>query len=306
MNDSGLPRGRVMLTGAGGLIGKTLAPLIGMEGYELVVLYRDERPATGNNFFRWNPGEGYIEPGAFEGVTHIIHLAGAGIGDRRWSKPRKREIVDSRVESARLLYDYAKKECTNAKCYITASGTGYYGSITSDKIFTETDQPGDDFLATTCVKWEDTAGLFGSAGIRSVVVRTGVVLSPAGGFVEKVTSPMKAGIAAWFGDGRQYIPWIHINDICRIYLKALSDDSMSGVYNAVAPGTVTQKELILALKRRKKIPAVAAGIPTILVRAMFGEMSSMLLQGSRVSPSALITAGFDFNYPTAAEAVSTL
>ncbi|MBM3419520.1 MAG: TIGR01777 family protein [Bacteroidetes bacterium] len=300
------PVGRVLVSGATGLTGRALTPLLKESGYELAVLYRKEKPQTGDNCYRWDPSSGYIEPGALNGITHIIHLAGEGIADRRWSTRRKREIVDSRVQGARLIFDHTMREGKGVRCFISASGAGYYGSITGKKIYTEEDPPGSDFLATTCVKWEEAADMFRHSGIRTVKLRTGVVLSGKGGFVGKITAPMKAGVAAWFGDGMQYLPWIHINDLCRIYLKALDDDSMEGPFNAVAPVSVTQKELVSILRKRRRQPAIPIGIPAFAARLAFGEMSSVLLCGSRVSASALEAAGFRFRHPSPAEAIEAL
>lgn len=296
------PRGRVLVTGSGGLTGKALTSRLEAEGWEVVHLNRGKRVASHKRMsYRWDPAGGYIDPEAIKGVTHIIHLAGAGIAEKRWSTKRKKEIVSSRVETATLIFDTAMKTGAGIKCFITSSATGYYGNDTGNRMLTEDSPAGSDFLAMTCVKWEDAADMFRKSGIRTVKIRTGIVISDAGGFMSRLRPFFRLRKALWFGSGMQYFPWIHIDDLCNIYLEALTNSRMEGPFNAVAPRQLTQKEFIIAMSKREGKPLVRAGIPPILVRIIFGEMSSMLLSGNRVAATALEALGFKWLYTTPEE-----
>lgn len=291
-----------MITGSGGMIGRALTKKLNAEKWEVVHLHRGTRAASHKeNSYYWNPAAGQIDPAALKGVTHIIHLAGAGIADKRWSARRKREIVSSRVDTANLIFDTAMKEGAGVKCFISASATGYYGNATGSAIVTEDSPAGTDFLAMTCVKWEEAADLYRKSGIRTVKIRNGIVISNSGGFMSRLMPLFKVRKALWFGDGSQYFPWIHIDDLCNIYLKALEDSNMEGPYNAVASKQVTQKVFIITLAGIKGKPLVRAGIPSFIVRLAFGGMSSMLLTGNRVAATALEAAGFKWMYVTPAE-----
>lgn len=293
------PKGRVLITGSGGMTGRALTSRLEAEGWEVVHLHRGKMVAGHKTLsYRWDPDNGYIDPAAFSGVTHIIHLAGAGIAAKRWGARRKRELVSSRVDTARLIFDTSMRERPEIKCFISASATGYYGNDTGARILTEDSPAGTDFLAMTCVKWEEAADLFRKSGIRTVKIRTGVVISDSGGFMSRMMPFFRVRKALWFGSGSQYFPWIHIYDLCSIYLRALDDDSIEGAFNAVAPKQVAQKEFIITMAGLKGKPIVKAGIPSFLVKLALGEMSSMLLTGSRVAATALEAAGFRWLYPS--------
>jgi uncharacterized protein len=300
-------KGSVLITGAGGLIGSSLVRLLKSSGYSVVTLTRQTGKAdSARGIYKWDPENHTIDRRAFHDVSHIIHLAGAGIADKRWTIKRKREVVDSRVKTARMIYDVVIREEVPVKCYISASATGIYGNTTSKKIYTEEDRAADDFLARVCHLWEESADMFRASGIRSVKIRTGIVLAPDGGFMNKIKPLAKMGIYPWFGNGKQYIPWIHIDDLCAIYHRALIDENMEGPYNAVAPEHITQSDFMRTYAAIKRIPALKAGIPSLLVRLLLGEMSSMLLKGSRVSTAALEASGFIFHYPSAKDALEQL
>jgi uncharacterized protein (TIGR01777 family) len=293
------PKGRVLITGSGGMTGRALTEFLTADNWEVVHLYRGKVPAGHKEVsYRWDPDNGFIDPAAVKGVTHIIHLAGAGIADKRWSKRRKKEIVSSRVDTAKLLFDTAIRERAEVKCFISASATGYYGNDTGSVMLTEDSPPGADFLAMTCVKWEEAADMFRKSGIRTVKIRTGIVISVNGGFLGRMMPFIKFRKALWFGSGKKYFPWVHIDDLCRIYLRALDDNTFEGPYNAVTPKQVTQKEFIIAMTTMKGKPLIKAGIPSFLIRLALGEMSTMLLTGNRVMATALEAADFKWLYPS--------
>ena len=185
--------------------------------------------------FRWDPEKGYLDPEALEGIDYLVHLSGANIGEKQWSFSRRVEIINSRVESANLLFRTVSENNIKLNAFITASAVGYYGSVTSEKIFTEADPPADDFLGRTCRLLEEAADQFTGIGIRTVRIRSGVVLAKNEGVLVRLMKPARFGLVVRAGSGKQYFPWIHIEDLCRIYLKAIQDQNMQGAYNAVAP-----------------------------------------------------------------------
>ena len=300
------PEGKIMVTGAGGLIASRLIELLVQRGYSVVRLSHSRPTDKEAGIFHWNTDKMSLDQGALKGVTHIINLAGAGIADKRWSDKRKKEIIKSRVSSASLLFNSMEKEGVRINCYITASAIGFYGNSTSAEIFSENDPPADDFLADACRLWEEGADQFQNSRIRTVKVRTGIVLSAKGGFLKKLSLPASFGLFAWFGNGDQYMPWIHIDDLCEVYIRAIEDEKFAGPYNAVAPQHITQKDFMRTYAKIKGKPAIKAGIPSFLIRLALGELSGMLTSGSRVSNGALNSAGFSYRYPTIEKALEEI
>jgi uncharacterized protein (TIGR01777 family) len=246
--------------------------------------------------FRWNPENKTADPGIFEGVDYLIHLAGANIGDKRWTKTRKEEILTSRVETLRLLHKIISADRITLKGYITASATGYYGSFTSERIFTEEDPPSQDFLGTVCRLWEEGADLFADMGIRTVKIRTAVILEKSDGALNKLMKPAKYGLVVRLGSGKQYFPWIHINDLCNIYLIALKNQNMSGAYNAVAPEHINHNDFVRTMAGVMHRPVFLPPVPAGIIRLFMGEMSEIVLKGSRVSCEKIINAGYRFQF----------
>jgi len=284
----------VLITGGSGLVGKYLTSLLLEKGFKVSHLSRNVNQFGKVRVFRWDPGKKIIDPVIFEGIDYIIHLAGANIGEKRWTKKRKNEIVKSRVESARFLNNIIVDNGIRLKAFISASAIGYYGSATSDKIFNEEDPPGKDFLGNTCRLWEEAADLFGNTGIRTVKIRTAVVLEKTDSALSKLMKPAKYGFVVRTGNGRQYMPWIHINDLCNIYLKSIEDSNMNGAYNAVSPHHVTHKDFIRVLAKVMKRPVFLPPVPAFILRAILGEMSDVILKGSRVSSEKIKNAGYRF------------
>jgi uncharacterized protein len=299
-------KGKVLITGAGGLTGRRLVTRLKEAGYAVVLLRHGKGKSDSDDSYFWYPPEKHIDPGALNGVSHIIHLAGTGIADKRWSRERKSEIISSRVDSARLLFEKVQEEGIKLKCYISASATGIYKNSLMPLPATENETPSNDFLGQTCRLWEESADLFGDSGIRTIKVRTGIVLAPDGGFMGKIMPFAKVGLFTWFGSGSQYFPWIHIDDLCSIYLKAIDDESMNGPYNAVAPQNIALSTFMRTFAQIKGKPAIVAGIPSFLVKILMGEMAVMLLEGRSISSSAIESAGFVFRYRTAEEALAQI
>lgn len=288
---------RVVLTGGTGLIGSHLSDLLAGDGYEVVHLTRKVREGGKYKSYLWDPQQGYCDRDAFRDGDAIIHLAGANIGSRPWSRARKKEIISSRTETAELVYRSSAGSGIMPSVFVTASGISIYGSQTTERIYSEDDPAGSDFLAETCRLWESAADLFEADGVRVVKIRTAVVLASRDSVLSKLTLPAKAGLIVRLGPGSQYFPWIHIDDLCNIYLKAVSDGTMTGPYNASAPDHITHDMLMAGVARQKGLPVFLPRVPAWLLRAILGEMSVVLTAGSRISSGRLRAAGFRFMYP---------
>ena len=294
----------ILITGGTGLIGKHLCNVLRSKGYNILILSRNK---TNNpNTYYWNISENYIDPKAIQTADYVIHLAGSGIADKRWTKKIKKELIDSRVKSANLLFSKIKTLNPNLKGFISASGIGYYGAITSEKIFKETDVSGNDFLATVCKIWEEASNQFNSLNIRTVILRTGVVFSKKGGAFEKMSQPIKLGFGSPIGTGNQYIPWIHIDDLCNMYVEAIENNELNGIYNAVAPDYVTNEFLTKSIATILDKKAWLPNVPSFMLKLIFGEMAVILLEGSRVSAEKIKSTGFKFKYPFLLEALKDL
>jgi hypothetical protein len=289
-------RSSVLITGGSGLIGKHLTSLLLSKGYNVSHLSRKAIKDGKVKTFVWDPDKRSIDPGALNGIDFIVHLAGANIGEKRWSEKRKKEIIESRINSARFLQDIISERGIKLKAFISASAVGIYGLETSEKIFTENDPPSNDFLASVCKQWEESADLFKNSGIRTVKIRTAIVMEKNDSALSKLIKPAKFGFLVKTGTGSQYMPWIHINDLCNIYLKAISDEGMNGVFNAVSPNHVNHREFVGILSYVMKKPVFPIAVPGFILKAALGKMSDLILKGSRVSSQKIITAGYNFQY----------
>jgi len=287
----------ILISGGSGLIGSTLVPMLRDAGHQVRIIGRSARRNSEVPSFKWDIGRMTMDGTALDGVTHIIHLAGAGIADSRWTTSRKQEILESRVMPMKLLADTLTKRGQKLDAFITASGIGYYGAETSEHIYKEDDAPADDFLGKTCQLWEDAVQLFDGVAAREARIRTGVVLDTNGGALPKLMMPAKFGLAVSLGSGKQWMPWIHIHDICRIYLKAVDDIGFQGAFNAVAPEHATQKQLLAGISAAIGKPFFLPDVPSLALKLAMGEMAQMLTEGSRVSAQKLLDTGFVFHHP---------
>lgn len=289
---------KVLITGGTGLVGSRLTELLLEKNHEVVILSRNPKE---QNEFKWDIKNDFIDDKAFENIDYIIHLAGAGIADERWSDKRKKVIIDSRVETANLLFKKVKELNLNLKGFVSASGSGYYGAVTSDKIFKETDKPGNDFLGEVCQKWEDAAHQFKALKVPVTILRTGIVLSKTGGALEKMKTP----IISPLGSGNQYLPWIHIDDLAEMYIYTI-ENNIEGVFNAVAPEHQTSKTFSKALAKHINRPFIGVNVPSFALKLMFGDMSQILLKGSRLSSKKIEKNGYPFRFKTLNKALSNL
>ena len=296
----------VLITGGTGLIGKHLSERLIQSGYRVSVLSRERNNNSKIPVYAWDLEKKTIDNEALENVDYIVHLAGANIGERRWTEKRKQLILDSRVKSSNLIFEELKRKNIKLKAFISASAVGYYGAVTSNKIFNETDFAPNDFLGETCRLWEQTTNQFENVGIRTVIIRAGIVLAKEDGALSKMMGPVKMGIGSAIGDGKQYIPWIHIDDICNIFIKAIENDAMHGAYNAVSPDPKTNKEFTKTLAKVLNAPFWFPAIPAFALKLMFGKMSEIFLKGSRVSSDKISATGFQFRFPELEKALKNI
>lgn len=290
---------KILITGGTGLVGSELTKMLMHNNHKVVILSREPKK---ENEFRWDFSKGFIDDKAFENVDYIIHLAGAGIADERWTEKRKKIIIDSRVQTANLLFKKVLELKIDLKGFISASGIGYYGAITSEEIFEETDKPNNDFLGKVCVQWENAAHQFSKLAIPVTILRTGVVLSKKGGALEKMRTP----IISPLGSGNQYLSWIHMEDLCQMYIDAVEKDNFSGIFNAVAPEHHTSTSFSKILAKSIKRPYVGINVPSFALKLFFGDLAIILLEGSRVSAKKIEMSGYSFRFETLKKALNTL
>ncbi len=294
---------KILITGASGLIGTRLTELLLAGGYSVVHLGRVKK-MTHVQPFVWDVEKNEIDLEAIGETDAIIHLAGAGIADERWTASRKKEIVESRTRSTGLLLDALKKEKHSVKSFISASAIGYYG-FGEDEVFVEESNSGSDFLAQVTKQWEGEVNKVSSLGIRLVKLRIGVVLSSQGGALEKMTKPVRFGLGSPLGSGKQYLSWIHIDDLCALFIKAIEDEKVVGTYNAVADWT-TNAEMTKTIASVLKRPLWLPNVPSFILKVILGEMADIVLKGSKVSSQKILRTGFQFKYPALMEALENL
>jgi uncharacterized protein (TIGR01777 family) len=289
---------KILITGGTGLVGKRLTAMLKERNHEVRILSRSPK---GVNEFKWDVSKSFIDDKALDNIDFIIHLAGAGIADKRWSNERKKVIIDSRVDTANLLFHKIKAQNISLTGFISASGSNYYGAQTSDEIFGEKEDAGTDFLGDVCQKWEAAANQFKELNIPVTILRTGVVLSKKGGALEKMKTPVISPLGA----GQQYMSWIHIDDLCNVYIKAIEED-FRGVYNTVSPEHQTSNSFSKTLAKATKRPYLPIAVPGFLLKLVFGELAVILLEGSRLSSKKIEEKGFVFKYLNLKEALKSL
>ena len=294
----------VLITGANGLVARKLSKIL-VSSYTLRFLTRHKQS---ENEFEWDVDQHFIDVSALMGVDHIIHLAGANIAGKRWNKTSKKEIIRSRVESAQLLFNALKEQNLHVKSFISASAIGFYNSTNRAVVNTEESHKGVGFLADLVEQWEQSADQFLTSGIanRVVKIRSGVVLDSKKGALPKMVMPVKNYIGSSLGSGKQFVPWIHIDDICNLYKFALDQSTLNGVFNGVAPSHCTNREFTIEIARILQRTLVLPNIPKVVLKILFGEGSSVILEGSMVSSEKIEKEGFQFQYRTISEALENL
>ncbi|KAA6440316.1 TIGR01777 family protein [Dyadobacter flavalbus] len=295
---------KVLITGGTGVIGKRLTELLLEKNYDVAYLSRKKKDIKSVQVFEWDIAKGYIEENALENTDFLIHLAGAGVADERWTEERKKTIISSRTDSILLIAQKLKEKNIKPAAFISASGSSYYGEDTGDIRHTESSPPGNDFLSHVTIEWEKAAGAVAKLGVRTVILRTGIVLSMEGGAIPKMASPARFGFGAPLGSGKQWIPWIHIDDICQMYIDAMEKETWNGAYNAVASPPVTNEELTKQICKTLDKPQFLPNVPAFALRMVFGEMANVVLGSSYlVNKRIAEETDFQYKYPDLSEAL---
>jgi uncharacterized protein (TIGR01777 family) len=286
----------ILIAGGTGLVGSRLSALLEAHGYQVRLLSRKPGMVDGRQAFSWKPSKGEIDPSALEGLHAVINLAGAGIADARWTEARKKLIIDSRVDGTHLLAQKLSELPKPPKVYLAASAMGIYGDR-GDAWMEEQSAPGNDFLSKSTLAWEQAIDEVEQRGIRTVRLRIGIVLSTKGGALEKMMLPAKFRLGTYFGNGRQWYSWIHIDDLCQMFLFALENEALHGAYNAVSPNPERNRAFTLAIGEALDKPVLPLPAPAFGLRLAMGEMASVILNSTRVRADKIQQAGFRFQFP---------
>jgi uncharacterized protein (TIGR01777 family) len=285
----------ILITGGSGLLGEQLTATLLQKGYSVCHLSRKPGKNPNVTTYLWDIDKGTIDPDCIKGVDVIVHLAGEGIAGEKWTDERKKQLVESRTKSIGLIYDLLKSKKHKVTSVVSASGIGYYGD-SGNELMTEDSPPSPDFIGQCCVKWEQAVDDGLILGLRIVKFRTGVVLTKRGGALPKLAMPIKFGVGAALGNGKQWVPWIHMQDVINMYLLGIENETLSGVYNMVAPFPATNKHLTQAIAKRLKKPLWLPNVPAFALKLFLGEMSTVVLGSTKVSPAKIEKTGFHFKY----------
>lgn len=286
---------KIAVSGASGLVGTALQPLLKVKGHEVYRLVRNA-PANGASDISWNPDKGEIDAAKLEGMDAVVHLAGESVAEGRWTDEKKRRIRESRAKGTRLLSETLAGLKSKPQTLISASATGFYGDR-GDEVLTEQSASGSDFLAEVCREWELSTQPAAQSGIRVANLRFGVILSTHGGALKKMLTPFKMGMGGKVGSGEQYMSWITLDDAVGVILFALETESLRGAVNVVSPNPVTNLEYTKTLGHVLSRPTIFA-VPKFAARLAFGEVAdALLLSSARVEPQRLKEAGYQFKYP---------
>lgn len=286
---------KIIIAGGSGLIGSYLSRSFEEKGYDYTILSRTPQQNNPHYAF-WDPDKGILDENHLKGADFIINISGENVGKGRWTEKRKQAIIESRVQSAKLLLETCKKLRKKPKAYISASATGYYGMEETPMIHTESESPANDFLGQTCKEWENAAFAFKKIGIRTVVLRTGLVLAKEAKAWKLMKRPVQLGLGAALGSGRQNIPWIHITDIVNLYHYAMFNKGLKGAFNAVSPEYTDMNTFNYLLSKQLKRPYFMPPIPGFVIRLFMGEKAALVLNGNRISSEKIQHEGFNFAY----------
>ena len=298
--------GKILITGGSGLIGTRLTEMLLDLGYEVAHLSRTSSKFAKYKSFRWDPAAHTMDPAALHSADYIINLAGAGVADGKWTEKRKQEILNSRTQSIQVLLDYLAKTPHHVKAFISASGIGIYGN-SGDKLMAEESLYADqDFLSMVSQEWEKAALQANNLNLRTVIFRIGIVLTQKGGALPQMAKPIQYMAGAPLGSGKQYMSWIHLDDLCRLFIAAIEETQFEGIYNAVAPHPVTNEEFTRTLAGVLHKPLTGLKVPAFGLKFIMGEMSEMVLGGTRVSANKVLQTGFTFEYNFLDEALESI
>ncbi len=301
----------VLITGGTGLVGNALTNALLAKGYQVIILSRSvsgKKAVANLSYARWDVKNQEIDMTALLAADYIIHLAGAGVVEKRWTEAYKKEIVESRTKSSGLIFEALKNNHNKGQAIVSASAIGWYGADTEPvKPFVETDEAADSFLGQTCKLWEESIEPVTSLGKRLVKLRIGIVLSNEGGALAEFKKPVRFGAATILGNGKQTVSWIHIDDLCRMFIAAIENEKMQGSYNAVAPMPVSNKTLTLTLAKAMNGKFyIPVHVPAFILKIMMGESSVEVLKSTAVNCKKILDTGFEFNFKTIEQALANL
>jgi len=302
----------ILISGGSGLIGSAITDLLINRGFNVIILTRNKKKYNDSQhvkYAEWDPYRKNIDVTVFNEADQLIHLAGEGVADKRWTQKRKKEIIDSRVNTAHFLATCLTKYPNKIKSVIAASAIGWYGPdpmVPNPNPFHESAPSNDDFLGTTCRKWENALHEYEVLNKRLVILRTGIVLSKNGGAYPQFKKCVGPGVTTILGSGRQMISWVHVDDLASMYAYVLSSSSLAGVYNAVAPNPVSNEQLIREIESIKNRKQVKLHIPEFILKVALGELSIEVLKSCTVSSAKITATGFQFKYPAIQDAVQEL
>ena len=293
----------VLITGGTGMVGQALTSFLLARGYQVIVLSRSAKKSSQQHlsYAVWDIEKQFIDTSAINAADVIVHLAGESVASKRWTAKRKQEILDSRVKSGALLVKALKENKHKVKTVIAASAIGWYGPDTENSLqngFNETDPFDNSYLGSTCKQWEESVQGINELGIRLVTLRIGIVFNIKGGALAEFIKPAKFGMATILGTGKQIVSWIHQDDLCKMIVFAAENESVKGVYNAVSPNPINNKDLVNAIASTMHKFHITMNVPVFVLKIMLGEMSIEVLKSANVSSKKIQTAGFHYDYPT--------
>jgi uncharacterized protein (TIGR01777 family) len=295
----------IIIAGGTGLLGMNMSKILTEKGYEVRHLSRMRNLNAPYPAYAWNLNNQTIDEDVFQNVDYVINLAGANIGGKRWTKRQKQLIIESRTQSTQLLRDSIEKLPKKPKAFISASAVGIYGDR-GNEMLSEESSSGTGFVPEVVKEWEKAIDKVTQTGIRTVALRIGIVLSTKGGALEKMLLPFKLMNGSWFGNGAQYYSWIHIDDVTQLFIKAIEDEKMHGVYNAVSPNPETCKNLVIQIKKALNSPAILMPVPSFALKIGMGEMAVIVMDSTRVSSQKIEDTGFKFQFPELLPALKDL
>lgn len=295
----------ILIAGATGLVGEQLISKLLADGHQVSILARKKTSKKDVKVFSWDVYKQIIDNSALEGIDTIINLTGEGIADKPWTEERKQQIIDSRVKAAELIFKAVKETNSSIESYISASAVGLYGDR-ADEILEEDSLPGTGFMPDCCLAWEKAADQGIALGIRVVKIRIGIVLSEKGGALATMEKPIRYFAGAALGSGQQWMPWIHMDDLVNIFIKAVNDKNMFDAYNASAPSPVTNETFTKTLAKVLGRPTWPFNVPRFVLRMLLGEMSILPLISTNTSAQKILNTGFQFRYLNLEEALKAI
>lgn len=294
----------VLITGGTGFVGRSLTKLLLSKGFSVSILSRTKRTKAKDVFYyTWDVKKQTIEEQAILNADYIVHLAGENIAGERWTAKRKRAIVDSRELSIKLLHTVLQENNKKLDGFISASAIGIYGALNGEEICSENTPPANDFLGRTCQIWEAAADTIGALGIRTVKIRTGLVLGKNDGFLKKLKPIFKYRLGSALGSGKQYMPWVYIDDLCASFYAAINNESMQGPYNVALKDDTTNALFSKVFAAVYGYKIWLPNVPAFLIKLGMGEMSKIVLTGRRVTSDKLLATGFSFEVNDIEEAL---